>query len=310
MYTASQDFTLACAVGTGATVVRSAVATSIITQRDANVKALGMARALAVEDLVCTLTPDPTPTIYYSVEKTGTANNTAGHVTETFEVVLPAGSIYSLVSQEEADTAAQTAATWQAEAKRDAEQRPLYESREVTLIGHCGSGYEPHDETVTIAAGDFTSETSQAAADALALAEAESDLAALLTANCVQLFLSEEQTYTASCGGGEVGSPVTITLTAGYATSTVSQAAANATALAAATAQAEAMLECDTGFFNEEQTFTAECSEVFGPSWFGSDSIGVCEAGEVFDTTQELANAAALGIATGRAYAGLSCRQY
>lgn len=310
MYSASQDFTLVCAVGTGASVARSATATSIISQRDANVKALGLARAAAVEDLVCTLAPGPTPTIYYSVEKTGTANNTAGHVTETFTVTLPAGSIYSLVSQAEANTAAQTAATVQAQLKRDAEQRLLYENREVTLVGHCGSGYEPHDETVTIPAGDFTSESSQAAADALALAEAESDLAAALTANCVQLFFSEEQSYTAECDGGEVGSPVTITLTAGYSTSTVSQAAANAAALAAATAQAEGMLDCDSGYYNEEQTVTETCADVFGPSWFGSDSVGVCEAGEVFETTQELANTAAIGIATGRAYAGLSCRQY
>jgi hypothetical protein len=57
-------------------------------------------------------------------------------------------------------------------------------------------------------------------------------------------FGNTEQSFTAECGAGFTGDPVTVTISAGTYTSEVSQEDADAQALAAATSQATAALSC------------------------------------------------------------------
>lgn len=308
MYTSVQTFQLTCAVGTGASVSTFAVAESVISQTDADNKAAGLARALAVEQIVCVVAPTPAAPIYYSVSQTASANNTPGHVTETFTVTLPAGSVYSTVSQAEADAAAATAAQVQANLKRDANQRLLYYNTAQSYAQNCGDGYLPATYSATVTAGTISSEISAADANATAYANAVATVAALIAANCVAVWYSTVQSYTATCGGGLVGNPVTVTNPAGYSSSSVSQAAADAASLAAATAAAKATIVCAAGFYNTSQSYTATCLIEYGTNWIGSNSTYTVAANTLFSTVSQAdADAHALALATTRAIAALSC---
>lgn len=310
MYSSTQSFTLQCVSGeTGDNYTASATATSVITQDDANAKALGMARTLAYELIQCTFVPGVSPTIYYSAEATASANNDVGYQTDTFSVTLPAGSLYSTESQEAADAAAQVAAQAQADAKRDREQIPIFQNLAQTWQGSCPGGTgDGYSVTITVPANTFTSDVSESDASQAALADAKAQVAALIALNCTETFYSAVQSYTATCVGPEVGTPVTVTNPVGYVTTVVSQAAADAESLALATAAAEALLVCGAGYVNVEQSYTAVCQVVYGPNWEGDNNTVVIPAGEyVSAVSQAAADSAALAAATSQAIAGLSC---
>src|SRR6478736_7843667 len=99
MYSSTRSFTLSCpADESGPSYTARATETSIITQTDADNKALGMAKALAYEFIACAFS-DPSLTIYYSAVAIASANSLPGYQARTFTVTLPAGSIYSTQSQ-------------------------------------------------------------------------------------------------------------------------------------------------------------------------------------------------------------------
>jgi len=309
MYTSTQTFTLTCTAGeTGASYTARATAESIITQWDADNKALGMAKALAVEFIECSFAGTDV-TLYYSVSKTALAYNDVGYQTDTFAVTLPAGSVYSTVSQADADAAAQAAAQYLANEKRDLEQIPIFANTEQSWSGSCpgglGGGYWV---TITIPAHTISSNESASDASQDALAEAQAQVAALIAVHCVPTYLSTVQSYTATCTPPLVGTPITVTNAAGTHSSTVSQAAANAASLAAATTAANALLVCGSGYSNTDQSYTAVCQVIYGPNWIGSNSTVVVPAGTFFSlVSQADANAQALASATSQAIAGLSC---
>lgn len=309
MYSSYQTFTAECSTGTsGDTVTRGSSAESVVSQRDADQKALSLARKLAFDALACSRPSSPETTIYYSAEVTREAYNDAGYVNETFSVTLPAGSVYSTVSQQDADEAAARAAEYRAELKRDAEQRRIYYNTELSKSAECGLGYVPYTASVTINAGEVSSESSQAEADALALQAANDLLGTLLSANCDPIYYSARTSYTATCTTpGDVGNDVTVSYPVGQFTSLVSQADADSIALAAATAAAEVLLVCVSGYWNEEQSYTATCEGEYGAAWGGSDSTVVVAAGSYFGDTQHHANETALAVATAQAIEGLRC---
>jgi len=308
MYTSTQDFTLACAAGSsGATVVRSATATSLISQRDAYLKAYGLARALAVEFLECTLDPVTPPTIYYNVEKTYTANSEAGYVTDSWTATITAGSVYSLVSQSEADTAAQTAATVQATQQRDANQRRLYYNVAKSMHGACTAEYAPYETTVSISSAVFSSDSSQAAADSKAQSACVSSLSAALTSNCILIYSSTPQTYTAVCGGGTVGDTVTVNYPAAHVVETSSQSVVDSKSLSQATSAATGLLSCVSGSYNVSQVASANCVTEFGSGWTGATQSAVVSAGTFFGSSLSEANSKALSAAFVSAVEMLSC---
>lgn len=310
MYSSYKDFTLACASGeTGTSYTASATATSIISQVDADAKALGLAKALAVEFIECEFVPTPAAPVYYSVQATASANNQAGYQTHTFTVTLPAASVYSTVSQAAANAAAQTAAQVQANAARDAGQIPIFHNLAQSWTGVCSGSYSNYSVTITVPAGTLTSNVSESDASQAALASAKAQVAALLVIHCITTYLSAVQTYTATCGGGNVGTPVTVSNPVGYSTSTVSQAAANAASLAAATAAANALIVCAAGYVNVQQSFTATCAATYGPNWVGTSKTVTILAGVYFSTVSQAdANSQALAAATSQAQSQLVCR--
>lgn len=309
MYTAYKDFTLSCPFGeTGATYTASATASSIITQADADKKALGMAKALAVEYIECSFPPGETPVVFYSVSVTASAAAQAGYQPRIFTVSLEPATVYSTVSQAAADAGALLSAQKQAEQARDAGQIPVFLNLAQTWSGTCGGGYLPYSVEITVAAGTHSSTISQSDASQAALASAKAQVAALLSTNCLILYYSTVQSYTATCSGGLVGTPITVVKPEKFATSTVSQADANATALAGATAAANALLSCAAGYYNTEQSASVSCVGVFGPNWVGSNQSATVPAGNYFSTVSQAdANAIALTAATDEATSKLSC---
>lgn len=313
MYTSYKTFTISCAEGsTGPSVTEGAAATSVISQRDADVKALGLATRLAYEFLVCNLPPDPAVLIYCSAPVSAHADATAGHVPQTFTVNFDACAVYSLVSQAEADAAALLAAQLEANHERDTQQKLIFYNTDQSFTDSCnnalGPDFAPGNISHTVVAGTFTSNTSQSEADFTAFVSAKSIVHSLLSSTCLPLYKSVATSYTATCtGSGMVGSAVTVAYSAGAYISSVSQADANALALAAATAAANSALVCITGFYNTVQSGTASCLAEFGPNWIGSDTHATIPAGAYFDTTLVGANALASAAAVAAAAASLIC---
>jgi hypothetical protein len=130
---------------------------------------------------------------------------------------------------------------------------PTYENTAQTCEDVCPVGTVGDPLSVTVAAGTYTSSVSQEVANALALAAACAQVAALRAAtpclfpNTEQtcsdtcIYENQEQSYTDTCPLGYTGEPITVTIPVGTVTSEVSVADANAVALAQATAQAEAL---------------------------------------------------------------------
>lgn len=172
----------------------------------------------------------------------------------------------------------------------------------------CPDGSNP--VTVTIPAGSVSSSISVAAANQLAMNQAQAQANAQLV--CVpgqQTWLNTPQSFTAQCTSGEAGAPtpdgnpVTITIPAGTTSSTVSQADANAQALTLATQRAQSLLVCT--FWNKAQSFTAVCPADH------TNTVTITVAAHTFSSTvsQAAADQAALTSATNQANTqlALSC---
>lgn len=132
----------------------------------------------------------------------------------------------------------------------------------------------------------------------------------------VQLFYNDQQQATSNCPDGTTGSARTYTVNAGTVASTISVADANQKALDEAKAQAEALLNCvdvvET-FYNDEQSFTAQCT-VSGdpplgtPMPQGNPVTVTVAAGTVSSTVSKAAaNTSALAQAQADAESQLEC---
>lgn len=120
-----------------------------------------------------------------------------------------------------------------------------------------------------------------------------------LQAQCAhtEVWLNNQQSFTASCPSGFVGESVTVTVPAQTVPSVLSQADADAMALAIAQDEAETEIQCAGLYFNTEQTATVACP-------FGPDKQATVAAGTVSSaTSQDAANAIAYAQATAAAQA-------
>jgi Family of unknown function (DUF5977) len=312
MYFAYATATIKCAEGTnGPSLTRGASATSVISQRDADTKAKEFAAQLAYQCLLCEFPPEPGRLIFCSAPVTASAVADPGYVPQTFTVSLPSCAVFSYNSQAEADAAAQVAAQVEADHERDTGQKLIFYNTEQTYSNTCnailGPDYGPATVTYTVPAGAVTSNTSQAQADFAAAEIAKNTVLSLLASSCLPLFRNSAQSFTATCTLPLVGAPVTVIISAGAYTSTVSQADADAQALAAATASANAQIVCAAGFYNVAASGHAACFSSIGPGWCGPDTFSTVPAGVYFNTTQALADAAAQNQADQLARNALLC---
>ena len=132
------------------------------------------------------------------------------------------------------------------------------------------------------------------------------------TSSSNTLFYNGEQSATANCQPGQVGNPVTITISAGTIGSSVSQADADAQALKQAQQQAQQQLTCSAPpitYYNTPQSYTATCQPTTGePSPSGNPVTVNIPAGQITSTiSQADADSKALALATSEATAQLAC---
>jgi hypothetical protein len=313
-YSAHAVFTVSCSAGSGPSVTADASASSNISQRDADRKALAFARERALHELECLFPAPPDGERFFSDEITASDTCPAGTADpigpfdpgKLIEVTIPAGAVYSEVSVAEANAAAQAWANFELDFELSRTCRGYFENSEQTATVSCPPFTSGSDSSDTVAAGTFQSFVNQGAVDAQAFALALANATAALS--CTQSFPNEAQSYTASCPvEGPFGPDVTVVVPAGtYYDVTVE--AANAVALAAATAQAEAALACGSTYANVEQTASFNCEDVYQEPTFGSTSSVTVPAGSYFsDVSQAAANAIALAAAEAEALLNLDC---
>lgn len=123
------------------------------------------------------------PIIYANEPQVVTLPCPEGTEGDTVEVTVPAGTVNSPFSVAAANEVALALAEAQAEALREANPcvapPVVYENEEQECCDTCPEGFTGDDICVTIAAGEYTSETSVEAANALAMAAACAQVAAL-----------------------------------------------------------------------------------------------------------------------------------
>ncbi len=298
-----------CNVGhTGSPVTRCADAESIISQLDADKKATTAARTKAYAGLDCVPPPPPDPVVYLSA---GPLNGNlvcpscAGNISTP--VTVPAGAFFSYVSQSVADAAAAAEL-----ARRTNPARctgVLYYNTEQSYLAFCPAGSSGSPAGVTVPAGEYCSQVSQADADAQALAAATSE--AISDLNCT--YVNTQQTATVTCAqhpqsGKTKGPPSSATVEAGaYSASSV--AAANVLALAAATAAAIAARNCFSYGNAQQGSGTPDCAAAKGPGWSGPAGDEVFTPADTYfsDTSQAEANTAAQSAALAEYILRLSC---
>jgi hypothetical protein len=318
-YHAYSIFTATCASGQGAQVTADASAESIISQRDADRKAEDFARTLAVSRLNCLFPPAPGEIRYYSEPVVVTDVCGAGSAdpigpfdpNKIFTVSLPAGSVYSTVSVEDATAAAQVRAQFELGVLLLQKCEAYYANTEQSATAVCVAPLAGPNYTATVPADTVTSFVSQQVVDELAQASAVAQAQAGLS--CVQGIPNTAQSYTATCAeyddGNYVGPDVTVTVPTGVFFD-LTEEAANITALAFATAQALAALptNCVASYANVQKTATITCQELYEDPTFGNGGQAVVEANQYFsDVSQDEANDAACAAAWAQALASMDC---
>ncbi len=231
-FSSTRSYTARCPAGqTGPAISRTSTQTSTLSQVDADNKALADATAQANAALVCTVIP-----VTYSSTKSYTATCQTGY---TGNAVTRTSTKTSTVSQTDADNLALADATSAANSAlvcTPVAATTYSSTKAYTATCPSGSTGNPVTRTAT-----RTSTNSQAEADSLALSDATAAAQAALVCTVSPTSFTSTRSYTASCGSGTTGSPVTRSSTK---TSTVSQADADNLALSDATAQANAALVC------------------------------------------------------------------
>jgi len=244
----ARSFTAKCGqgmVGSDVTVtISSGTVASNISVSDANQKAFDQAQAEAQSQLDCTDVPPSFTNDAQSFTAVCTAgggapNPTGSSVTRT----VSAGTVTSSVSK----AAANAAALAQAQAEAEAALQCTWNNAQQTATAVCASD-NTKTQTVTVAAGVYTSTVSQDDANAKAMTAAQNQAnTQLASAGCVGVGTTYSNTIQTGAGTvqcsqvytGPGGHPairvipftVNVHVAPGTFTSTVSQADANALAL-------------------------------------------------------------------------------
>lgn len=227
-------------------------------------------------------------TLYYNDEQSGTAQCKDSETGSPVTVTIPAGSVGSNISVNDANQKAKDQALAQAKTQLVCIPIPVtFFNDEQTATAQClGEEGAPPPEglaiTVTIPANTVSSIVSKADANAQALAQAQATADSQLSC----LFWNAAQTFTATCPTGSTGTAVTRNVAAHTFSSTVSQADADQIALNSAKTAAEGALVCTpvggggpvTIFKNTPQTAQAQIlirQSGGGESGSGGVSIGI-----------------------------------
>ena len=318
-YYAHSVFTATCASGEGIEVVADASSQSIISQRDADRKAEDFARTLAISRLNCLFPPAPDEFRYYSdpvIVSDACPVGSADPIgpfdpSELLSVSLPAGSVYSLVSVEDANAAALLRAQVELIALLAQRCEVYYNNTEQSATADCQAPLVGSSNTATTPADTIVSFISQVHVDALAYADALS--AAQAGLSCVQGYPNVSQSYTAQCvdydTGLLYGPDVTVTAPAGlfYA---LTQVDADTAALAFATAQALAAMptSCVYLYKNVAKTAVINCEDVYDLPVYGAGSTATVVENQYFsNTSQTEADDAACAAAWAQGLADLDC---
>lgn len=203
--------------------------------------------------------------LYYNDEQNATAQCPDGQTGNPVTVTISAGSVGSNISVADANQKAKDQALEQAKFQLVCVTPAVtYTNDAQTATASCEvvAGHPPPEGapvTVTVPAGTVSSEVSKQDANDQALAQAQAQAEA--QRSCV--FWNSQQTYTATCGTGSTGTPVTRIVPAHSLNSTVSQADADAIAYNTAKVAAENALVCTPGsgsgtvYHNTQQVATA-----------------------------------------------------
>ena len=315
VYTAQASHTARCTAGTGTPAVGEAVSESIISQRDADRKAVLLAQARAENALQCALPPAPAEPVFYNEEQVVSGSCDVGKAdlrppfdpTRVFTVVVAAGAIYSTISVADANNAAAAKAQYELVQQLLGYCRVFYQNTEQSFTYTCPMPQEG-GSTATVPADTYVSFVSQAAVDAQALEAARAEAIAATT--CVQRYYNTQQTATVECVAPQVGPPgVGIVAANTYLDYTLEDANAAAYADALAIATAAAAENCSGELYaNAARSYTAYCDVVFGPGYDGAPSTATVPANTYFsDVSQEDANNLALAAAQALAESYLMC---
>lgn len=195
--------------------------------------------------------------LFYNEEQTASAECPAGSTGTPVTVTIPAGTVASPISVNDANRLAKDEAQEQATDRLDCtEETPTFTNDEQTYTASCtveeGAPLpEGSPVTVTVPAGTVPSPISKADANAKALLQAQTQADGQL----VCTYWNRAVSYTASCLPPSTGTDVTVGKAAHTYSSPASQSDADATATNAAKTEAEAALVCAGGnlFWNTEQ---------------------------------------------------------
>lgn len=177
-----------------------------------------------------------------------------------------------------------------------------YNDTAATATASCPSGQTGTAVNVTIPIGTVSSSLSVADANQQAQTQAQSQAQAQLSCQAaLPIFSNVALSETATCGTG-TGTPVTVNIPAGTYTSSISQDDADTQASAAAESAAQTQLICT--WWNEEQTYVANC-----PTGQSGTPVSITiPAGQYSSTySQDDANTQALNAATLQANNQIIC---
>ena len=221
---------------------------SNVSVTDANQKALAQAQSQAQAQLSCVAPP----VTYWNVARTVTAScqGEDGAPTpsgNTVTVTVPANTVSSTVSQDDANSQADALGLSQAQSKLSC----TFYNKETTYKASCPANTSGPDQTATVPAGTYSSTDSQATADQLALTDAIHQVNVLLAGSCSAgggggpyyntIFTVTAQAFSSNCPnplGGVKPGIVTVTVTIPPAAFSSSASVADANLLAQATGQA------------------------------------------------------------------------
>jgi hypothetical protein len=182
----AQSFTAQCQSGTGQPVtitVDAGTVTSTVSQAAADAAALAQATTQALAALTCT---------FSNTQQSFTAHCPVGHPGSDVTRTIPAGAFTSTLSQADADAQALAEATSQATAALSCAGSPTVylntvQTVHVTLACATSRGNFALSTNVTVPAGTYSSQVSQADANNQAIAYANSKGRSILQLQCQSL---------------------------------------------------------------------------------------------------------------------------
>ncbi len=263
--------------GTGSSVTYTVAAgsySSTLSQADADQKAVNDVSAngqtFANNNGFCT---------WYNVTKSGTFsrnNCAAGGTPGTVVYTVAAGTYSSTISQADADQKAQNDVNANGQTYANNNGSCTYYNTAVSgsyTKNNCAAGSFGSTVTYTVAAGTYSSNVSQSAANNLAQSDVNANGQAYANSNgtCTWYNAAKSGTFTRNnCGSGSTGSTVTYTVYAGAYNSTVSQADADQKAQNDVNANGQS-------YANTYGSCTAICTNCTAPD--KKCINGVCETG-------------------------------